>query len=117
MTKTIMVVDDEADNRDTVRTLLEKNGYNVITAVSGDDCLKKFPNQKVDLILLDIMMPGKPVKDVIPKVSNCKIIFLSAVRMSDAEKEQLTKEKNIIGFIEKPFDLTALLKKVKSVLT
>ena len=41
MGKTIMVVDNEADNRTTVRAVLEKERYNIITAVSGDDCLKK----------------------------------------------------------------------------
>jgi len=36
-----MIVDDEPDLRSTVRTVLEKEGFNVITAVNGDDCLKK----------------------------------------------------------------------------
>ena len=110
--KTIMIVDDEADNRSTVKTVLEKNGYKVVTAVSGDDCLKKLPKQKVDLILLDIMMPGKPVKEVVNSIKN-PVIFLSAVRMSEAEKEKLFDTKNIIGFIEKPFDLDRLLKSVQ----
>lgn len=112
MAKTIMVVDDEADNRDTVKTVLEKNGYKVVTAVSGDDMMKKLPKQKVDLILLDIMMPGTPVRRLVPKLK-AKIVYLSAVRTSEAEKEDLLKSKNIVGFIQKPFDIDNLLKKVK----
>ena len=39
--KTVLVIDDEPDIRDTTRLILEKNSYNVITAVDGDDCLKQ----------------------------------------------------------------------------
>lgn len=109
-----MVVDDEADNRSTVKTILEKNGYKVITANNGDDCLKKLQKSKPVLILLDIMMPGTPVRDIIPKI-NTKIAFLSVVRMSDAEKDELLKSKNIIDFIQKPFDIAELLEKVKKI--
>ena len=114
MTKTIMVVDDEPDVRSTVKTVLEKNGYKIVTAVNGDDCLKKLPKQKVDLILLDIMMPGTPVKEIIPKIKGVKIAYLSVVRTSEAEKEDLMKSKNIVDFIQKPFDINDLLKRVKT---
>ena len=113
MKKTIMVVDDEADIRSTVKSILEKNGYKVVTAVNGDDCLKKLPKQRVDLILMDIMMPGTPVKEIVPKIKNTKIAYLSVVRTSEAEKEELLKSKNIVDFIQKPFDINDLLKKVK----
>ncbi len=111
--KTIMVVDDEPDIRESVKTILERNGYNVVTAVNCDDCLKKLPKQKVDLILLDIMMPGTPVKEVIPKIKDTKIAFLSVVRTSEAEREDLLKSKNIVDFIQKPFDINELLSRVK----
>jgi len=113
MPKTIMVVDDEPDIRETVKLILEKNGYKVITAVNGDDCLKKLKTNKPDLILLDIMMPGTPVKDVVPKIKNIKIAYLSVVRVGEAEKEDLMSSKNIVDFIQKPFDIGTLLKKIK----
>lgn len=115
MKKTIMIVDDEQDIRQTIKTILEKNGYKVVTAVNGDDCLKKLPKQKVDLILLDIMMPGTPVREIIPKIKNIKIAFLSVVRTSEAEKEDLLKSKNIVDFIQKPFDINDLLLRVRKI--
>ena len=115
MAKTIMIVDDEPDIRATVKTILEKNGYKVVTAVDGDDCLLKLPKQKVDLVLMDIMMPGTPVKEVVPKIKGVKVAYLSVVRTSEAEKEQLMKSKNIVDFIQKPFDIEGLLKKVKQI--
>lgn len=115
MVKTIMIADDEPDIRESVKTILERKGYVVVTAVNGDDCLKKLPKQKVDLILLDIMMPGTPVREIIPKIKNTRIAFLSVVKTSEAEKEDLLKSKNIVDFIQKPFDINELLSRVKKI--
>lgn len=114
--KTIMVVDDEAEIRNLLEILLVRNGYQVITAVNGDDCLKKLTKSKVDLILMDIMMPGTPVKDVIKKIKGTKIAYLTVVRTSEAEKESLLEGKEIVGFIQKPFDVDVLLATVKKIL-
>lgn len=111
--KTIMVVDDEADIRKSVETILKKEKYKVITANNADECLKKLKTTKPDLILMDIMMPGTPVKEAIKEIKGTKVAFLSVVRMSDAEKEDLLKNKVVKAFIQKPFDLDDLVKKVK----
>jgi len=116
MAKTIMVVDDEEDNRTTVRAILEKNGYAVITANNADECLEKLKKIKPDLILMDIMMPGTPVKEAIMMIKGTKIAYLSVVRVGEAEKEDLLKAPNIVGFIQKPFDVTDLLEKIKKLL-
>ena len=117
MAKNIMVVDDEPDNITTVKSVLENNGYNVTTAVNADDCLKKVKKgEKPDLILMDIMMPGTPVRQIIPKLpKSIKIAYLSVVRTSEAEKEDLLKAGNIVDFIQKPFDINDLLAKVKKI--
>jgi len=115
MAKTIMIVDDEPDIRSTVKIVLEKNGYAVAEAVNGDDCLEKLKTVKPDLILMDIMMPGTPVKDIVPQIKGIKISYLSVVRTSEAEKEDLMKSENIVDFIQKPFDINELLQKVKKI--
>jgi len=114
--KTIMVVDDEDDIRTSVKTILERAGYNVTTAVNGDDCLKKLKAQKPDLILLDIMMPGTPVRDIVPQIKDVPISYLSVVRVSEAERESLLGQKNIKDFIQKPFDIKELVSKVKKII-
>ena len=111
--KVVMVVDDEEDNRETVKAILEPNGFKVITAIDGDDCLKKLNEEKPDLILMDIMMPGTPVRDVVKQIKGIKISYLSVVRVSEAEKEDLMNTNNIVDFIQKPFDIKVLLDKVK----
>ena len=115
MAKKILVVDDEPDNITTVKAVMKKGGYDVVTATSDDEALKVWKKEKPDLILMDIMMPGTPVKEIIPKITNTKIAYLSVVRTSEAEKEDLMKSKNIVDFIQKPFDINELLSKVKKI--
>ncbi|UCH72350.1 MAG: response regulator [Thermoplasmatales archaeon] len=114
--KTILVVDDEPDVRESVRTILETRGYKVIMAVDGDDCLNKLQTEKPDLILLDIMMPGIPVTEVVKKIKDTKIAFMSVVRISEARKEGLCTQDNIIDFIQKPFDIGDLIGRVELIL-
>lgn len=114
MQKKIMIVDDEPDIRTPIEEVLERNGYKVVTAVSADDCLKKvLAGEKPDLILMDIVMPGTPVGKIIPKLGKIKIAYLSVVRVSEAERKDLMKNKNIVDIIQKPFELRELIKIVK----
>ena len=113
MVKTVMVVDDDPDIRDSVGQILRKIGYDVINAVSGDDCLEKLQSEKPDLILMDIHMPGTPIRAVVRKITNIKIIYLTIVAMPDAEKMGLLEPKNVVGFISKPFNVNDLIRTVK----
>ena len=109
--KTVMIVDDEADVRDSIKTILEKEGYKIVTATSGDDALKKGAGVKLDLVLMDIMMPGTPVKKIIPKIK-ANVVFLSSVKLLDSERKDLMG-KNVKGYIEKPFNIKSLARDVK----
>ncbi|MCJ7570887.1 MAG: response regulator [Candidatus Thermoplasmatota archaeon] len=116
MVKTILVVDDEPDIRQSVKMILEKNSYRVITAEDGDDCLVKLKEIKPDLILLDIMMPGTPVTEILKQIKDIKIAFMSVVRISDARKKGLTNLDNVVDFLQKPFDVTDLIDRVETIL-
>jgi CheY-like chemotaxis protein len=116
--KLVMVVDDEQDNIDTVAAILEKMGVETVSASSGDDCLSKVKamKKKPELILLDIMMPGTPVKKIVPKLRSIKIAYLSVVNPFEARREGLMAFDNIVAFIRKPFDAFDLEKKLKVLL-
>ena len=107
----VLVVDDEKDIRDSVKMILTKEGYKVSTAVSADDALTKAATVKPDLVLMDIMMPGTPVKEVVPKIK-ANVVYLSVVRLSDLERKELMG-KNVKGYINKPFDIKSLVRNVK----
>lgn len=113
MKKTVLVVDDESDVRKSVRMILETNGYKVIEAKDGDDCIKKVKNKDFDLVLLDIMMPGVPVREVVKHITDVKIIFMSVVRISDARRQGLTAQGNVVDFLQKPFNVSDLVERVK----
>jgi len=113
MKKSILVVDDEPDVRQSVKMILEMNGFDVIEAVDGNDCLRKLNENKPDLILLDIMMPGKPVSEIVKEIKDVKIAFMSVVRISDARKRGLCIQDNIVDFLQKPFNVSDLVERVK----
>jgi DNA-binding response OmpR family regulator len=116
MVKKILIVDDDEYIRITTRQILEKKGYKVYTAIDGEDGLKKYSKERPDLILLDIMMPGTPVREIIPQMKKTKIAFFSVVKMSDAEKEKIFVKDNCVDYIQKPFDIEDLLRRVKKIL-
>ena len=106
-------MDDEEDIRSTVKMILEPQGYNVETASDGDECLEKLNETKPDLILLDIMMPGTPVGEIVKKITDVKIAFMSVVRISEARKRGLTTNENVVDFFQKPLNVQDLLSRVK----
>lgn len=103
MKKKILVIDDEADIREIVRLYLAEEGYDVIEASNGHEGILKALNEKPDLIVLDIMMPGingfevaKHLKDD-PNTQAIPIIILS-ILAQDSQYRQ-----GILDYISKPF--------------
>ena len=119
MTKKIMVVDDEPDILFTVGQMLEVNGYEVIKAVDGKECLDKLNEVTPDLVLLDIMMPEMSGWDVAAKIkekpewSNIPIVFLTAKgdNMSIGIGGLAAED-----YITKPFDIEDLKNRVQKIL-
>ncbi len=117
--KKIMVVDNEPDIVDLTRTVLELGGYNVIAAHSGEECLRLLEKEKVDLVLLDIMMPGMSGWDVFNRINkkstSVKVAFMSVLEISDKRKQVLIEE-GLADYIMKPFDKDSLLNRVDKIL-
>jgi len=117
--KKIMVVDNEPDIVDLTRTVLEIGGYSVVPAYSGEECLKNLDKEKIDLILLDIMMPGMSGWDVFNRIkkkyNDIKVAFMSVLEISDKRKQVLLDE-GLADYIMKPFDKDTLLNTVDNIL-
>ena len=114
--KTILVVDDDVDITETVRIILEKQGYGVATATKGDDCLKILQDSTPDLILLDIMMPGIPIEKVVKQIKGIKIAFMSVVKISEARRQGLFEQSNVVDFFQKPFNTADLINRIGLIL-
>ena len=117
--KKIMVVDNEPDIVDLTRTVLELGGYTVETAHSGEECLRLLEKGKVDLVLLDIMMPGMSGWDVFNRINkksaDIKVAFMSVLEISDKRKQVLLEE-GLADYIMKPFDKDGLLNRIDIIL-
>lgn len=119
--KKIMIVDDEESLVELVRAIFGQEGFEVISAYSGAECLEKLKTEKPDLILMDMMMPGMSGRETTekirknPKTKDLKIVFLTVARFSEVGKDSL-KGLNVLDYITKPFDNKDLVKRVKKAL-
>lgn len=113
----VLIVDDEEDMRQLLKMYLENAGMICSLAANGDETYKFVTNNRFDIILLDIMMPGENgfvVCEKLRRVSNTPIIFLSA------KGEEWDKVKGLkLGaddYIVKPFSPGELVARIQAVL-
>ncbi|MDI6655200.1 MAG: response regulator [Candidatus Hydrothermarchaeota archaeon] len=116
--KRIMVVDDEPDIRYLLRKMLEKEGYEVIEARDGRDCLERLKKERPDLILLDIMMPGMLGWEVSKKIKEDEKfksipVAMLTVRTAEEDKVKSLEESLADWHISKPIDREKLIETVK----
>src|SRR5699024_9010229 len=107
--ETILIVDDEIGIRELLQMYLKKKGYGVITAANGQQAMELVSTTHLDLILLDIEMPGMDgfhVCEKIRKERNIPIIFLSVKR--DVLDKVKCFELGGDDYITKPFNYTEL---------
>lgn len=100
----ILIADDETEIRDLLKLYLEKDGYTVWEAADGMEALSILRQEKIDLVILDIMMPspdGYRVLQSIRKDSNIPVILLSA-KSGDSDKI-LGLDLGADDYITKPF--------------
>lgn len=105
MAYTILIVDDEAEVRRLLRLYLENEGYQVIEGADGQQALNLFHKTKVDLCLLDVMMPvmdGYQLLQALRKETNIPVLMLSA-KDADAEKI-LGLNLGADDYLSKPFN-------------
>jgi DNA-binding NtrC family response regulator len=116
----ILVVDDHPQNTELLEAHLVPQGYEVIKAVGGEEALTILSGHQIDLVLLDVMMPGMSGFKVLKKIRADKKTRLIPVVMVTVLKETEDRIKALEAgcddFISKPFDRHVLLARVKSLL-
>ena len=113
----ILVVDDEAQIRKVIRLLLEKKGYSIIEAGDGAAAVEIVEKEKIDLIIMDIMMPlmsGIEATAEIRKSSVTPILFLTAKSL--VGDKMSAYEAGGDDYLVKPFSSFELVMKVESLL-
>ena len=117
MSKRILVVEDQEDNRRIVRDLLLASGYQLIEATTGEEGLKMATTEKPDLILMDIQLPGMDGYEVTrrikanPELNPIPIIVVTSYALSGDDKKAFDAGCN--GYVTKPFSPRVLLAKIR----
>ena len=105
----ILLVDDTRLNRELAKDLLEMEGYQVLEAVCGKECIEKARQNKPDIILLDIELPDMSGLEVIkvikkdPEINHIPVVALTVY--DQAEEQEKIIAAGFAGFIPKPFDI------------
>lgn len=120
MARTILIADDEADVAAVLKKRLEAKGYAVLLAENGHEAVNLVHRKKVDLVIMDIMMPeldgasaGNMLRDD-PTTAKIPIIFLSAILDRQESSLNIASGPNVI--LAKPYDPDELLGKIAELL-
>ena len=113
----ILIVEDEKEIREGVSEYLSEVGYNVISAEDGMQAIELFKNSKIDLVILDIMLPKINGLDVLKQIRNqhikCPVILLTA---KDEISDKVTGlDYGADDYITKPFAIDELLARIRSI--
>ena len=115
--KTILVVDDERHIVDLIRLYLEREGFGVVSAVNGDEALAQEARHDPDLVILDVMLPGRDGFEVCRELrrrGDTPILILTA--RDDDIDAIVGLELGADDYVTKPFNPRALMARVKAIL-
>lgn len=116
----VLIVDDEPNILLSLEFLMKKNGYNVFVGRDGQEAIDTISSEKIDLVILDIMMPEVDGLEVCkrlksnPETESIKVIFLSA-KIKEEEIEA-GYQVGADAYITKPYSTRDIVKKVKELL-
>lgn len=120
MGKVILAVDDEEHILELLEYNLESNGFRVLTAGSGEEGIEILKKEAVDLVLLDIMLPGIDGMEMLKRIRKNSELAELPVIMLTAKSEEINKvlglEVGADDYISKPFGIYELVARVKAVL-
>lgn len=111
MMKNILIVEDDIEIHNLINEILKKEEYKIFNAYSGTEALLLLEKEKIDLILLDLMLPGLTGKELVKKIKNIPIIVVSAKNSAEDKVNVLLDGAN--DYITKPFNIFELLARVK----
>src|SRR5665811_1337442 len=114
--KKVLVVDDEPDTLELVKLVLESAGFEVMLVNNGMEALAKIDAEKLDLVLLDIMMPDMDGWDVYRKIKELNSIIPIAILTAKAQNIDKLLGLHVLkadDYITKPFGKNELIRKVR----
>ena len=117
----ILIIDDEVSNVDALAAVLAHENYNVFRAATGEEGLAVLAKEKMDLVLLDILMPGLDGFETLSRIrvhkktKDLPVIFLTGI-MRDPQSIERGFSLGVNEYLVKPIDTSELIVRVKSIL-
>ena len=115
----ILIIDDEEDFLYLLKTKLEIDGYDVVTAINGQEGVEKAKTCKVNIIVCDLKMPKKDGLQVLKEVkanTNIKAPFIMLTGVDDFANTQKAYEDKADFYVTKPVEFADLLKNIRLLL-
>jgi len=113
MNKNILSIEDDEDIRDILCHFLEKEGFKVLQARDGNEGIDVVFSEKIDLILLDLMLPDMNGYEVCRRVKEEKIPIIMVTAKNDIFDKILGLELGADDYITKPFDIREVIARIK----
>ncbi len=122
MASKILIIDDDKLVISSIGRLLNKSGYEITMCMSGDEAIEIVRKETFDLIICDVLMPGRDGVDTITKITEMQqkegsgiaktpVLFITG--FADSQLETRAQELNPVGYILKPFDMRNFLDVIK----
>src|SRR5712672_3002865 len=113
---TVLIIDDEAEIRESLQTLLEMEGFAVETAISGEAGLQRIGEHPFDLVLLDLALPGRDGMEILAEIRaheiGLPVIMITAY--GTVENAVHAMQSGAVNFVQKPWDNEKLLADVRA---
>lgn len=112
---TILIVDDHESMRQTLKDILEDEGYQLFTARSGQEAIDLCQEQSFDVILMDVRMPDLNGVETFRRIKNfaegTRVIMMSAYSVAELKRAAL--KEGVVAFLQKPLDVDKVLKLIQ----
>jgi DNA-binding NtrC family response regulator len=112
----VLIVDDEAEIRESLQTLLEMEGFEVETSPTGEDGLSQMANRPFDLVLLDLTLPGRNGMEILSEIRSHdpKLPVIMITAYGTVENAVRAMQSGATNFVQKPWDNEKLLADVRA---
>ena len=120
MSKRILIVEDQEDNRRIIRDLLRHAGYRIDEATNGEDAIEKVSSQAPDLILMDVQLPGLDGYATTRRIRSdpvlCQVPIVAVTSFAYVGDDLKAREAGCDDYITKPYSPRKLLRKIRNLL-
>ena len=112
----VLIIDDEAEIRESLQTLLEMEAFEVETAVSGEDGLAQMADHPFDLVLLDLALPGRDGMEILAEIRShdARLPVIMITAYGTVENAVRAMQSGAANFVQKPWDNEKLLADVRA---